>query len=118
MVEHIFLPVPTPQTKGVLVIPTIFGNLLAGPTAEDLPLGADDATDTTPEGLQVVLSGASRLLPAIVDQPDPEGINLVKRDPVKHSRQKFILGDEWILGQIDRPRSFGGLTRQSRAMPL
>ena len=69
MVEHILLPVPTERTKGVLVIPTVFGNLLAGPTAEDLPLDSDRATDTTPEGLQAVLSGASRLLPGIVNQP-------------------------------------------------
>ena len=32
LVQHILLPVPTAHTKGVLVAPTIFGNLLAGPT--------------------------------------------------------------------------------------
>ncbi|MFH1743427.1 MAG: NAD(P)/FAD-dependent oxidoreductase [bacterium] len=69
MVERIFLPVPTPQTKGVLVIPTIFGNLLAGPTAEDLPLDSQEATSTTLDGLQAVLSGASRLFPGIAGQP-------------------------------------------------
>jgi hypothetical protein len=37
------------------------------------------------------------------------GINPVERDQVEHSRQKFVLGDEWIFGQIDRPRSFGSL---------
>ena len=47
LVRRILLPVPTPQTKGVLVIPTIFGNLIAGPTAEDLPLDSPDATCTT-----------------------------------------------------------------------
>jgi len=69
LLRRILLPVPTPQTKGILVTPTIFGNLLAGPTAEDLPLGAPDDTDTTSEGLQAVISGALRLLPGLQNQP-------------------------------------------------
>jgi len=68
-VRGILLPVPTPQTKGVLVIPSIFGNLIAGPTAEDLPLGSPDATWTTKEGLKAVLEGAARLLPDLKRQP-------------------------------------------------
>ncbi|MEA1951953.1 MAG: NAD(P)/FAD-dependent oxidoreductase, partial [Planctomycetota bacterium] len=47
LVNRILLPVPTATTKGKLVTPTIFGNLLAGPTAEDLPPGDDTATFTT-----------------------------------------------------------------------
>ncbi len=69
LVKHILLPVPTPQTKGMLVIPTIFGNLVAGPTAEDLPLDATDATDTTCNGLGAVQAGTARLLPCLSAQP-------------------------------------------------
>ena len=36
------LPVPTARGKGVLVAPTVFGNVLLGPTAEDV----DDRTAT------------------------------------------------------------------------
>ena len=36
LVSAIILPIPTGTTKGVLVAPTIYGNLLVGPTAEDL----------------------------------------------------------------------------------
>lgn len=36
LVRSIVLPVPTERTKGVLVVPTVFGNLLVGPTAEDV----------------------------------------------------------------------------------
>lgn len=68
-IKRILLPIPTAQTKGVLVIPTIFGNLIAGPTAEDFPLGDETATDTTLDGLQAMLYGASRLFPALTDQP-------------------------------------------------
>ena len=42
LVRHVLLPVPTATTKGVLVSPTVFGNVLLGPTAEDL----DDKHDT------------------------------------------------------------------------
>src|SRR6185436_1807274 len=36
LVRHVLLPVPTARGKGVLVAPTVFGNVLLGPTAEDL----------------------------------------------------------------------------------
>jgi glycerol-3-phosphate dehydrogenase len=52
------LPVPSALGKGVLLSPTIFGNLIAGPTAEDMPLGSSEATQTTREGLLYVKSQA------------------------------------------------------------
>jgi glycerol-3-phosphate dehydrogenase len=69
IVQRILLPVPTKETKGVLIIPTIFGNLMAGPTAEDFPLGSPEATNTTAEGLQWMLSNASGLCPGLLKQP-------------------------------------------------
>ena len=36
LVSSIVLPVPTERTKGVLVAPTVYGNVLLGPTAEDI----------------------------------------------------------------------------------
>jgi glycerol-3-phosphate dehydrogenase len=69
IVDKILLPIPTAQTKGVLVIPTISGNLLAGPTAEDFPLDDNKATETTIDGLELMLQGAARLFPSLFDQP-------------------------------------------------
>ena len=66
-VSRILLPVPTAKTKGKLVTPTIFGNLLAGPTAEDLELGHRDATSTTIDGLIEVREAAHRMCPALRD---------------------------------------------------
>ena len=37
LVRHIVLAVPTKVSKGVLVAPTVFGNVMVGPTAEDVP---------------------------------------------------------------------------------
>ena len=63
MVNHILLPVPTEKTKGKLVCPTIFGNILTGPTAEDLPLDQAGAAGTTVEGLREVAEAATRFCP-------------------------------------------------------
>ena len=65
LVNHVLLPVPTEKTKGVLVSPTIYGNLLLGPTAEDI----EDKTDrsTTAGGLASLMEAGARILPALED---------------------------------------------------
>ncbi|MEN8251438.1 MAG: NAD(P)/FAD-dependent oxidoreductase [Bacteroidota bacterium] len=67
-IKHILLPIPTAQTKGVLVIPTIFGNLIAGPTAEDFTHEDSVLTDTTDDQLHSLLEGASNLYPELKQQ--------------------------------------------------
>lgn len=52
-VEHTLFQLPTPLGKGVLVTPTVHGNLLAGPTAEDID--NREGVNTTAEGLEDVL---------------------------------------------------------------
>jgi len=70
LVKGILLPAPhTVKGRGILVIPTIYGGLLAGPTAEDLPYGNKNPTDTTAEAMQTLLLRATHLCPAIIDQP-------------------------------------------------
>ncbi|WP_033279126.1 FAD-dependent oxidoreductase [Streptomyces sp. NRRL F-525] len=66
LLHHILLPVPTALGKGVLVTPTVYGNLLLGPTAEDL----DDkrATGSTAEGLALLREKGERILPALLDE--------------------------------------------------
>lgn len=43
LVRSIVLPVPTKRTKGIVLFPTIFGNMMVGPTAEEQE-GRDDAS--------------------------------------------------------------------------
>ncbi|MFB6526440.1 FAD-dependent oxidoreductase [Streptomyces sp. NPDC056399] len=66
LVRHILLPVPGPLGKGVLIAPTVYGNVMLGPTAEDL----DDktATGTTAEGLAGLREQGGRILPALLDE--------------------------------------------------
>ncbi len=63
LVRHVLLPVPSARTKGVLVSPTVFGNVVLGPTADDV----DDkrATGSTPAGLARLIEQGRRLVPAL-----------------------------------------------------
>ena len=63
-VNHIVLPIPTKVTKGKLMCPTIHGNMLVGPTAEDLT-DKEDAS-TTQEGLESIERDVRRLVPGVL----------------------------------------------------
>ena len=61
LVNHVLLPVPTETTKGVLVAPTVFGNVMLGPTAADVE--SKDDTSSTAEGLAYLRRLGDRLVP-------------------------------------------------------
>jgi glycerol-3-phosphate dehydrogenase len=63
LLSSIILPVPTARTKGVLVAPTVFGNVLLGPTAEDVSDRSD--TSTSASGLSALLAAGRRILPGL-----------------------------------------------------
>jgi glycerol-3-phosphate dehydrogenase len=65
LVRHIVLAVPTAVSKGVLVSPTVFGNVMVGPTAEDVPSKAD--TSSTAAGLDYLVAETDRILPALLE---------------------------------------------------
>jgi glycerol-3-phosphate dehydrogenase len=66
LLTHTILPVPTSHTKGVLVAPTVFGNIMLGPTADDI----DDksATGSTRDGIDALLAKGRRILPSLLDE--------------------------------------------------
>ena len=66
--RHLIFPVPSKNTKGVLIIRSADGNPMIGPTAEDI----EDKQDlsTSDAGLQKVVSAAQKLVPSI----DPHDI--------------------------------------------
>jgi glycerol-3-phosphate dehydrogenase len=67
LIRTILLPVPTERTKGVVVVRTVFGNVLVGPTAEEqedrLHAGVDETT------LKGLVAKAEELVPALADVP-------------------------------------------------
>jgi glycerol-3-phosphate dehydrogenase len=66
LVDTIVLPVPSKLGKGVLVSPTIYGNVMLGPTAEDLPDRTDTATSE--DGFAFLLGKGARLMPALLEE--------------------------------------------------
>jgi glycerol-3-phosphate dehydrogenase len=64
LVNSIILPVPTARTKGVLISPTVFGNVLLGPTADDV--SDPEATATTRDGLSRLRAAGARIMPALL----------------------------------------------------
>ncbi len=66
LVNHVLLPVPTSKTKGVLISPTVYGNILLGPTAEDLP--DKSATETTADGLEMLIGKGREILPQLLNE--------------------------------------------------
>ncbi len=66
LIRSILLPVPTERTKGVLIAPTVYGNVLLGPTAEDVADRCDTAT--TAAGLGSLLTAGRRILPGLAEE--------------------------------------------------
>lgn len=92
-VEHIILPIPTKVTKGKLMCPTIHGNMLVGPTAEDQDSKTDKSTSA--EGLESIAKDVRNLVPGVnlrdtITQysglrpnRNPEGLNFNMYDDLK-----------------------------------
>jgi glycerol-3-phosphate dehydrogenase len=65
LVRHVILPVPTTTTKGVLVAPTVFGNILLGPTAVDVEHKDDNGS--TADGTAYLESLGRRIVPELLE---------------------------------------------------
>ena len=62
-VSHTIFQVPSKEGKGILVSPTVDGNLLVGPTAAVVE--TPESRQTTPEGLATVNRLASKSVPSV-----------------------------------------------------
>ena len=80
---------PTPMGKGVLISPTVHGNLLIGPTAEDIEDAEDTAT--TAQGLQNALETAQRTMPFL---------NLRSEITNFAGVRMHAQGDDFIIGPV------------------
>ena len=63
LTQSILLPVPTEITKGIVVCPTIFGNLLVGPTAQEQQ--SREIADVDSASLEDLISKGQRILPGL-----------------------------------------------------
>lgn len=62
-VSHTLFQCPTAEGKGILVTPTVHGNLLVGPTATKV--ATPESRDTTPEGLTIVKTLSAKSVPSV-----------------------------------------------------
>ncbi len=62
-VRHTIFQVPSKEGKGILVTPTVDGNLLTGPTA--VKVADAESTETTPEGLSTIAKFAAKSVPSV-----------------------------------------------------
>ena len=63
LVRHTIYPLPSKVSKGILVIPTVDGNIMIGPTAEEAEGCADLSTNTA--GWREIYAFVRRLVPSI-----------------------------------------------------
>ena len=66
LVNHILFPIPTKLSKGILVTPTVHGNLLIGPNS--CRVKEKDDLSTTKAGIKEVHTGARKLIPYLPHQ--------------------------------------------------
>ena len=87
-VSHTIFPLPDNFGKGVLVTPTVHGNLLVGPTAIDIE--DKDATATTQEGLDFLTNKAGE---AVSNLPMRQVITSFAGLRAHEDHHEFIIGE-------------------------
>ena len=90
MLSRTVFQLPTKMGKGVLVTPTVHGNLLMGPTAVDVE--DPEATNTTAAGLERVMQRARKSVPSL---PGNRTITSFAglRAHVEKDEHDFIIGE-------------------------
>lgn len=86
LVTRTIFQLPDAYGKGVLVTPTVHGNILTGPTAFDH--GDKDAVNTTAEGLKKVRESAVKSIP---DLPWRQVITSFSGNRAHEDRHEFII---------------------------
>ncbi len=94
LVKHTLFCVPGAMGKGILVAPTVDGNILLGPNAQEVEDKMD--TETSPEGLQEIMKGALRTIPGI---PQKSVIT-------SFAGLRAISGNDFIIEESRRVKGF------------
>mgnify|MGYP004726514281 FL=1 len=95
LVSHTIFQMPTAMGKGVLVTPTVHGNLLVGPTATDI--SDKEGVDTTAEGLDEVLKKAALSVKSL-----PRGVMITSFAGLRAHENH----DDFILGEVKDAQGF------------
>ena len=103
LVSHTIFQMPTAMGKGVLVTPTVHGNLMVGPTATDI--SDKEGVDITAEGLDEVLKKAALSVKSL-----PRGVTITSFAGLRAHEDH----DDFILGEVkDAPGFFDAVGIES-----
>lgn len=96
LVSHTIFQLPGKMGKGILVTPTVHGNLLVGPTAENL--SDKEAVNTTQEGLSEVMEKGALSVPSL-----PRNMTITSFAGLRASEA----GSDFVIGEAaDAPGFF------------
>jgi glycerol-3-phosphate dehydrogenase len=98
LVKSIIFPAPSIHGKGVLIAPTVDGNIIVGPNAEDLPEEFRESRETTNEGLAEVRDMAKLLIKEI---PFDKTITVFSGLRAEADKGDFIIEESSIDGFIN-----------------
>ncbi|WP_271629489.1 NAD(P)/FAD-dependent oxidoreductase [Caldicellulosiruptor sp. DIB 104C] len=95
IVKRVIFQVPTEKGKGVLVTPTVDGNVLLGPNSEYIE--CKDDTSTTQEGLDEVFEKAKRVVPTLTKKDVITIFSGIRATPDTH---------DFIIEEDERVKNF------------
>ena len=100
LLKNILLPIPTEITKGIVIFPTIFGNIAVGPTADEQEGRAD--TSVAKENLEMLYAFGLEKIPNLKNIPVTATYAGIRpATEKKHYRVKHDIDNNWItLGGI------------------
>ena len=95
--RHVVFPTPSQISKGIVVAPTVEGNVLMGPNAQDIDDKEDTATTAT--GLREAFEGAVKLFPMLADGKRFVIANFSGLRPEPNTK-------DFVIGSSDEVRGF------------
>lgn len=109
LVSHTLFQLPTALGKGILVTPTVHGNLLTGPTATDQE--DKEGIDTTGNGIDTIKEKAAlsiREVPLKQVITSFAGLRarLVKRAPLYNPRGAYECDGDFMIGEVPDAKGF------------
>ena len=104
LLSRTLLPVPTKMGKGVLVAPTVYGNVMLGPTAEDLE--DRTATGSSAAGLAGLWAKGERILPDLLGE-EVTAVYAGLRAATEHSDYQLFAEPEQCYVCVGGIRSTG-----------
>jgi len=98
IITNILFPVPTKDSKGVLVLPTVDGGILLGPTAKDMDVDQKEDTTTSAVGLAEVRQKTNAMVTGL---DFSQTVKIFAGLRPEDSQKDFVIGTTEVYGFIN-----------------